>query len=809
MTEPATHAASAASVLDGFCPDTALSGKIVREGDRLVFPPSEASITFAVRRPVGVHKLVIVLAAPAALRVEVGLGETRVRLPKVEDGARFTCRFAVDAPITGLTIAGVESGTIDVRHLSLEPATPWAALLPDRVFGPLRLPPLESLVAGDPSPILADGEKVEGWSRRITVADRQSAVRDGTRFVVEEPNGAVRLTFDPPLPAGWCWIGARVREENGAPTDARPRLFPCKGWHLPAVPGVPLRPHHRGPHHAHLRLKAPTDSLLLRPRALPGAVVIESLHVSPQPILGWVRAGLRVMREHVGRYTDGAVHAIGKRLPEGPAWAALLAAFTERRNRRHRRFVRRHEAEAIARWLARPVVREGTITVAVGYGPHRARTLASLDACGDPSLHLAEDETADIALPAGATLAPHAIAALRRTDADLVTADEDRKVLGVRTAPRLYGPFDRERALSRGAVPGLFFLRNAGPSALTNALAAAKSEHIPLVLIHHRSAPSLGHEASESAAIGEILGKAAQGCTVRAHRQGFRVVGPTPQTASIVVATRDAPQHLERFLKSVKLTRGLAYEILLVDNGTEDPAALTLLADAVQTGQARVMRDDRPFNFAALNNLGARAATGDLLVFANNDVSFTDPDWLVTLAQTATRPDIGIAGAKLLYPDGTVQHSGLVLAADGAVRHLERGIAGDDPGYLSRQTHIGTVSAVTGALFAMRADLFRAVGGFDARRFPVLCNDVDLCLRVAEAGHRIVVTPDVVALHHESASIGPAVHNSPVGRGGPFWLDRGARETAYVTKGRSAMFQSDPHYPQTCEALTASFLPHG
>ncbi|MEM8855083.1 MAG: hypothetical protein AAGD34_15370, partial [Pseudomonadota bacterium] len=357
MTEPAPRAAPAASVLDGFCAEVSLSGAIVRDGDRLVFPPSEGSITFAVQRPAGVHTLRIVLSAPAALRVEVGLGETRVRLPKVEDGPRFTCRFTSDAPITSLMIAGVESGAVEVRHLSLERAAPWTALLPDRVFGPLRLPPLESLVAGANTAVLKDGGQVKGWSQRITIAERQGALREGARFAVEEPNGAVRLVFDPPLPAGWCWISAHVGDENGAPTDARPRLFPCTGWQLPAVPGVPLRPHHRGPHRAHLRLKSPTDSLLLRPRALPGEIVIGALHVSPQPIFGWVRAGLRVLREHVGRHVDGAAHAIGKCLPEGPGWAALLAAFTERRNRRHRRFVRWHEAGAIARWLERPVVR--------------------------------------------------------------------------------------------------------------------------------------------------------------------------------------------------------------------------------------------------------------------------------------------------------------------------------------------------------------------------------------------------------------------------------------------------------------------
>ncbi|MEM8853966.1 MAG: glycosyltransferase, partial [Pseudomonadota bacterium] len=445
----------------------------------------------------------------------------------------------------------------------------------------------------------------------------------------------------------------------------------------------------------------------------------------------------------------------------------------------------------------------------VADGPHRARTLSSVAAIGDPLVQVVDGKAANITLPSGACLAPHAIAALRRTAGEVVTADEDRRVLGIRTAPRLHGPFDRERAVCLGAVPGLFFMDAPGLSSLTRALTAPTTTHVPLVLVHHAGAASLAREESDAAAVATSLGKATDGCTVRRHGRGFRVAGPSPRLASIIVATRDAPQHLARFLDSVRITRGIAYELILVDNGTVDPTALTLLADAARRGRAQVMRDDRPFNFAALNNLGAAAAKGDLLVFANNDVSVTDPDWLVKLADTAMRPDIGIAGAKLLYPDGTVQHSGLVLAADGAVRHLERGIKGEDPGYLARQTHIGTVSAVTGALFAIRTPLFRAVGGFDARRFPVLCNDVDLCLRVNEAGHRIVVTPDVVALHHESASIGPAVHNSPVGRGGPFWLDRGARETAYVAEGRSAMFQSDPHHPQSCEALTASFLPHG
>lgn len=274
---------------------------------------------------------------------------------------------------------------------------------------------------------------------------------------------------------------------------------------------------------------------------------------------------------------------------------------------------------------------------------------------------------------------------------------------------------------------------------------------------------------------------------------------------SVVVATRDAPKHLARFLATFADTAYAPLELVLVDNGTRDGAARTLLAEAAESGRARVVLDDRPFNFAALNNLGARTARGDVLVFANNDLEFVQPRWLHELVAEAIRPEIGVAGARLLYPDGRVQHAGLVLAGEARVRHAERFLAASRPGHQQRQQRTTPVAAVTGALMALRREVFCALGGFDGEAFPVLYNDVDLCLRARRHGLCNVLVPAAMAVHHESASIGQRPGASLFARGGPVWRWGRAVEADRFRQRWSDDLDADPCYPPDLDALAADF----
>lgn len=281
--------------------------------------------------------------------------------------------------------------------------------------------------------------------------------------------------------------------------------------------------------------------------------------------------------------------------------------------------------------------------------------------------------------------------------------------------------------------------------------------------------------------------------------------GRPAASVSIVTATRDAPDHLARFLATLGATTARPFELVLVDNGTTDRVARAILAAAAATPDVRVLHDDRRFNFAALSNLGAAHATGEVLVFANNDIAFTDPAWLGPLVDAALDPRVGVAGARLLYPDGRVQHAGLVLAGEARVRHAERFLAGSRPGFRDRQRHPTRVAAVTGALMAIRTGLFRTLGGFDAARYPVLLNDADLCLRALERGLHNVLVPASVAIHHESATIGPALSAGLFSRGGPLWRYERAVEETNFRASHADRLDADPCYPAGLDPHVADF----
>ncbi len=282
-------------------------------------------------------------------------------------------------------------------------------------------------------------------------------------------------------------------------------------------------------------------------------------------------------------------------------------------------------------------------------------------------------------------------------------------------------------------------------------------------------------------------------------------VAPPDASVSIVVATRDAAGHLRRFLASLAETAPAA-ELVLVDNGSRNPEALRLL-DGAATAGAKVIRDDRPFNFAALANLGARASTGEALVFANNDIVFADPGWLAALLAPLADEETGVTGARLLYPDGRVQHGGVVLAGEARVRHAERFLPWWRPGYERRQRMTVPATAVTGALLATRRAVFDAVGGFDAARYGVLYNDVDFCLRVARQGLGVLYVPAAEAVHAESVTIGVSQSADPFRRGGAVWRMMRAVEADNFRVDWAALADRDPCYPQAFDPVEAAFRP--
>jgi GT2 family glycosyltransferase len=193
--------------------------------------------------------------------------------------------------------------------------------------------------------------------------------------------------------------------------------------------------------------------------------------------------------------------------------------------------------------------------------------------------------------------------------------------------------------------------------------------------------------------------------------------------------------------------------VIVVDNDSDDPATLAYLA-SLEPARVRVLRHPGTFNYSAINNRAAAEARGRLLCLLNNDIEVTTPDWLAIMATQALRDDVGAVGAQLLYPDGRIQHAGVVIGVGNAAGHAHRFLRPGDKGYFRRHAFPQFTSAVTGACLVVARDRFLAVKGLDERNFAVAFNDVDLCLRLNQRGWQSLYEPRAVLIHHESVSRG-------------------------------------------------------
>jgi GT2 family glycosyltransferase len=227
---------------------------------------------------------------------------------------------------------------------------------------------------------------------------------------------------------------------------------------------------------------------------------------------------------------------------------------------------------------------------------------------------------------------------------------------------------------------------------------------------------------------------------------------------SIIIPTKDQFGILKVCLESLlDKTDYPNYEVVVVDNQTTQASALRYLR-ALPTRDLRVsvMRYDQPFNYSDINNQAVARCDGEVLLFLNNDVEVLDGNWLREMVRHAVRHEVGCVGAKLLYPDRTIQHAGVALGMHGVADHMYRGMEdcreSDPYGYLHC---VRNPAAVTGAVMAVKRAVFEAVGGFDAIKLPVAFNDVDLCLKAEMAGFRTVWTPEACLIHHESKTRAP------------------------------------------------------
>jgi GT2 family glycosyltransferase len=286
--------------------------------------------------------------------------------------------------------------------------------------------------------------------------------------------------------------------------------------------------------------------------------------------------------------------------------------------------------------------------------------------------------------------------------------------------------------------------------------------HVPQVLYHWRKTPGSIAESTEAKPdIGVLQARAVNAHLERLHLAAraepaelphrLKIIPAKRDThprVTIIIPTRDAPEIFGRCLQSIfEKTSYPDFEVLVMDNETADPAALALME------QYPVRRIPFPgrFNFSQANNDGAAAASGELLIFLNNDTEIVSADWLEHLVYYAEQPDVGAAGALLAYEDQTVQHAGVALGMRGTADHVMRRFPIGVDGYAGSLVCAREVSAVTGACLMIRKSLFQEMGGFNPHFFTAY-QDVDLCLRLRDRGLRIISTPRALLLHHESVS---------------------------------------------------------
>jgi glycosyltransferase involved in cell wall biosynthesis len=326
--------------------------------------------------------------------------------------------------------------------------------------------------------------------------------------------------------------------------------------------------------------------------------------------------------------------------------------------------------------------------------------------------------------------------------------------------------------------------------------------HIPKILYHwriHANSVASGAAAKPYAydasyrALNDALERRGEPGQVQevANHPGHYIIRyqiAQPQLVSIIIPTRDLAEMLDRCLDSIfAKTTYPNFEVIVIDNGSVEAETQNVFKRWKEQYPDRfsVYLFDIPFNFSKINNFAVTQASGEFLLFLNNDTTVITPDWITAMVEQAQRPSIGAVGAKLLYPDQTIQHAGIVLGIAAATGHSHKHFPADASGYLGQIVSICNYAAVTGACLMCRKAVFNQVGGFE-EALAVGYNDIDLCLKFLEAGLQNVYLPHVQLYHDESKS-----------RGQDLTPEKQARffeETAWMQQRWPELMKRDPYY---------------
>lgn len=440
-----------------------------------------------------------------------------------------------------------------------------------------------------------------------------------------------------------------------------------------------------------------------------------------------------------------------------------------------------------------------------------------------------------LAMEAGDSLAPFALWHLaqrwrKHSTALLVICDEDyRDAEGLRLAPHFKPAWNPDLLLStayagRAVVIHRDLLEMLGGYRQTDLKACGdwlthdlllrfwvhhgnRAEQLTTALsevVYHRQESVSRHQAGEAVLMDALrycfqqqglLPSPGRGKSVKLSTgklaDSVRIHWPLPDAeplVSLLVPTRDRVEILKPCVDAILgRTEYTNFELLILDNQSTCPEALAYMAEvANRDSRVRVLRWNHPFNYSAINNWGVEQSRGDIIGLVNNDIEPINAGWLTEMVSQACRPDIGCVGAKLYYPNDTIQHGGVILGLGGVAGHAHRFFQRDEDGYLGRLKLVQNLSAVTAACLLLRKTVFEEAGRLNEPDLAVAYNDVDLCLKVREAGYRNLWTPYAELYHHESISRG--ADDTPKKRAR--WL----RESAYMRRTWGDALDHDPAY---------------
>ena len=427
-----------------------------------------------------------------------------------------------------------------------------------------------------------------------------------------------------------------------------------------------------------------------------------------------------------------------------------------------------------------------------------------------------------IILPAGSLLSQHALYWIAKeieiNKSILVYSDNDYiDIKAIRKNPRFKPDFSLEYLRSMDYISFSFavaldFLKNieitkedfrsshAMLLKIAEKLDPSRISHIPAILFHLPE-DLYFEEKSSLAILEEHLKRSGVDAEVQALKEGYYKVIYRPKSnplISIITPTKDNKHILEKCIDSIfHKTTYRNYEVIIVDNQSSDYETIEYLRYLSSLKKVKTLKYEAPFNFSAINNFAVKYAEGEVIVFLNNDTEIITHQWLEVMLGCLEQPKVGAVGVKLLYPNNTIQHAGVIIGLHGTADHPFKGCGRYEEGYMGRACLQQDLSAVTGACMMTWRWLFEEIGGFDEVNLPVAFNDVDYCLRLRSKGYRVVFTPYVELYHYESLTRGKEKSK--------MYKEERKKEDLFIREKWRNFLQKDPFYNPNLELKGEAF----